>query len=268
MPSQELQFRQLCGLAIATSLCAASYGGQPLETESARVLPKGAMEFAAALEWQTSAEGSESAVPLVFDYGISEHLELSLEPVIYSKISPDGGGTASGLGDFEGTMKWAMLDESEHRPAVALGFELKLPTAKNRQIGTGKSDYRGFAALSRRHGQWDWHANLGYTVLGKPSDLQLNNIFDYAVAVEYRASPQMEWVAEIIGNTAAAKDAGDAAAPTMPDENSLNPEIAGSETVAMIGGRYSWRPGSAFTLGLTYDNNNAFSFRPGIVMRW
>jgi hypothetical protein len=246
----------------------AAHAGQPLETESARALPQGTKKFEAALEWQTASDGKEIAVPLIFDYGLTDRLELSLEPVIYSHIKPDMGSSASGVGDFEVTLKWVALTEEARRPAVALGAEIKLPTAKNRQIGTGKADYRGFVAVSRRFHQWEWHANAGYTVVGKPSGLQIDNLLDYALAMEFHASPKLDWVAEITGHTSASGDGTDGAPVLASTENPLAPELARKETIGMIGARYLWRPGAALTLGLTYDNNNALSIRPGVSIRW
>lgn len=245
--------------------------GQPLETESARMLPHGAMKFEGSVEWQTSSDGQEVALPLVFDYGISDRLELSLEPVAYTRIHPKIGTNSSGIGDFEATLKWLAMAESEHRPALAFGAEVKIPTAKNRQIGTGKTDFRGFVAVSRRIDQWDLHANAGYTVLGKPTGLAIDNIFDYALAAEFHVSDQLTWLAEITGHTSATGEAPDSG-PVVPvlstSENPLAPELASNETIGMVGARYLWRPGAALTLGLTYDNNNAFSIRPGVSIRW
>ena len=249
-------------------IASATYAGQPLETESARVLPARAREFAAAIELQTASEGKEFAVPLIFDYGLTDRLELSLEPVLYTNIMPDVGARASGMGDFEATLKWAALPEETHRPALAFGAELKIPTAKNRLIGTGQADYRGFVAISRRISAWEWHANAGYTVIGKPAGLPVSDVFDYAVAGEYHASPGLDWVAEITGHTSATGEAADGTIVAASVENPLAPELAGSEAIAMLGARYAWRKGAALTLGITYDNNNALSIRPGFSVRW
>lgn len=267
----KLEYERFFWSAVLVVLAGSASAGQPLETESARMLPRGAMKAEGSLEWQTSSEGQEMALPLVFDYGISDRLELSLEPVAYTRIHPKIGANSSGVGDFEATLKWLAMPESEHRPALAFGAEVKIPTANNRQIGTGKTDFRGFVALSRRIDQWDLHANAGYTVLGKPAGLAIDNIFDYALAAEFYASDKLTWLAEITGHTSATGEAPDGVVVVpVPStaENPLAPELAGNETIGMVGARYLWRPGAALTLGLTYDNNNAFSIRPGISVRW
>src|SRR5438445_12900215 len=84
------------GLALA---CAAGLAGAsiPLETETARTLAKHHSEADAAFEYQKSADGYESAVPLAFEYGILENLELLVEPVVFTAIRPDTGRKATGL---------------------------------------------------------------------------------------------------------------------------------------------------------------------------
>ncbi len=248
-----------------------SRASQPLETESARALPRGAMKFEASLEWQTSPEGTETAVPLVFDYGLSDRLELSLEPVVNARITPDAGKGASGVGDLEATLKWVVRPEREQRVGIALGFEVKVPTANDRLIGTGKTDWRTFVAASHRHERWDWHANAGYTVLGKPPGLKLDNVFDAGLAMEYHASDRLDWIGEVTGSSAAVGETPDSPAGAVVTSSTalaLNPEIGSEELVGMLGLRYFWRKDAAFTFGVTYDNEGAVSVRPGVSVRW
>ena len=260
----------LAGIVAIVGFPGAARAAQPLETESARVPPKGRAEFEGSVEFQTASEGTETAVPLVFNYGLTERLELSVEPVVFTSINPNLGRTSRGIGDVEATLKWVALSENQDRPALALGAEVKVPTAKNRLIGTGETDIRAFGALSRRVKRWDLHANLGYTFVGSPKGLQLNNIVDYAAAAEYHQSEKLTWVAEVIGNTSAVGDAADAALPAsnLGSESTLAPEAAGNELVGLIGARYNLRPNAALTFGLTYDNNGAWLIRPGVTIAW
>jgi len=69
------------------------------------------------------------------------------------------------------------------------GGELKLPTAHNRLIGTGKTDFTAWAIASKRFGRIDLHGNLEYTIVGKPAGTHLKNIIDYALAEEFHLSP-------------------------------------------------------------------------------
>src|SRR5882757_10635871 len=116
-------------LAMSLGAPLLAHASQPLETESATVLQKRRQSVEAAIEYQTSSQGTETAFPFVYDYGITDRLELSIEPVLFSTVRPKMGKSASGFGDTEVTLKWLLLPESDQRPAVALGAELKLPTA-------------------------------------------------------------------------------------------------------------------------------------------
>lgn len=75
-------FTFLLVLAFARQ-CAA---GQPLETETARVLPPGTFELELGGERQGSVDGSEFAVPLALEWGVARWLELLIEPVPYTRI--------------------------------------------------------------------------------------------------------------------------------------------------------------------------------------
>jgi hypothetical protein len=51
-----------------------------IETETARLPPQGGFSVSAAFEFQTAPEGEEYAVPLAFEYGILDGLEVMVEP--------------------------------------------------------------------------------------------------------------------------------------------------------------------------------------------
>src|ERR1700730_2368976 len=77
---------------------------QPLETETARPLKAGVVELQTTFEYQTSSAGNERALPLGFEYGITDRLSLLVEPVFYTSIRPKVGRRATGFGDLEVTL--------------------------------------------------------------------------------------------------------------------------------------------------------------------
>lgn len=109
---------------------------QVLETETARLPKQGKGEASVGYEFQTSEEGTESAIPLTFLIGLYDRLELSVEPGVYSVINPDVGKSATGIGDTEVTLTGLLLSEQTYLPAVAVAAEVKIPTARNSLIGT------------------------------------------------------------------------------------------------------------------------------------
>jgi len=253
--------RALVSLFIALPL----FASQPLETETARLLPAGAAKVEVVAELQKAHEGTERAFPLVFEYGLTDRTELTVEPVLGTSIRPRSGQHASGFGDLEITLTQLLRRENGALPAFAVAVETKIPTAHNRLIGTGKADYTGYLIASKKLDRIDLHANLGYTIIGSPAGTQLKNIIDYAFAEEFHLSPRIDFVGEIIGNTSSTGETVEGAPATNP---TVPPEAAGAEISALLGVRYRATPALVFALGVSYDNNHAWLIRPGITWRF
>jgi hypothetical protein len=250
-------------IALAIIVAATAFASQPLETETARLLPKGVLRLEGTAEFQTSSEGTERAFPLAVTYGITDRTELLIEPVLGTSIRPKHSAHASGPGDLEITLTQLLLPERGGMPAFAVAGEVKIPTANNRLIGTGKTDFAAYAIASRRFGRFDTHANLGYTVVGQPSGTSLSNIINYAIAGDYTVSPKLQLVSEFIGNTSSTGDTAEGSpTPTVPAE------AAAAEKIGLVGMRYTIRPGLIFALGVSYDNTHALLIRPGITYRF
>ena len=195
----------------APGMCVA----QILETETARQLGRGTWELSTNFEYQTSSEGSETALPLAAEYGVADRWEVLLEPVAYTAIRPNVGTRATGVGDMELTVTCLARRESGGTPAVALAGEVKFPTARNTLIGTGKTDLAGYLIASKRLGRFDTHANLGYTIVGRPSGAQLKNVFNFALASELSLGTRSELYGEILANTASSS-ASEPTGPVVP----------------------------------------------------
>ena len=63
---------------------------QALETEESKPLLPGQVELGTGLEYQTSTEGTETALPLAIEYGIAKRLTLLIEPVAFTTPSASG----------------------------------------------------------------------------------------------------------------------------------------------------------------------------------
>jgi len=245
----------------ARSVCVA----QTLETETARLVPAGWWKVGTAFELQTSSEGREGAAPFLAEYGLSDHLELVLEPVPYTAIRPKAGRHATGPGDFEVTLVYQLRPESRRVPALAMAAEVKIPTARNQLIGTEQTDYAAYFIASKRFGHFDAHANLAYTVPGSPPGTHLNNLLSYATALVYRPNPRWEIFGEVFGNTSTGPEgetaAGGGAATVVP-------EATGGELVETVGaGRYV-RQNLLLYLAVSHDNLGAVQYRPGLTFKF
>ena len=248
-------------LSLAAALAAAgSAAAQILETETARRLPRGAVEASLNFELQHSSEGREVAAPFAIEVGLARRLELLVEPVFYTAIRPHTGPRATGFGDVEVTATWLARAERGGWPALALAGELKLPTANDPLIGTGRTDFAGYLIASKLMGPVDVHANLGYTVVGQPAGTKLSNIVNGALGAVYRRSA-WELFGEVLGTTAAVPggEGGGGPSPT--------PEAPGAERVTTVGAGRRLLPGTLFFLAVSYDNNGAVLIHPGITLR-
>lgn len=257
-------------LALVVSMLPRPVVAQELETETARLLRARAIKGGAAFEYQTAAEGQEFAIPMFGEVGITDRLELLVEPVAYTSIRPDAGASASGIGDLEVTLIGLLLNETEIWPALALAGEVKVPTAQNDLIGTGEFDYTGYLILSKEFGQLDTHLNFGYTIVGQPPGLQADNIFSMAVAAKYHLNDRLNLFAEVLGNTSSSAGAEGSAPEGAAAEGTpgATTELAGGELVGTLGASYLVVPSVLLSLGVSYDNNNAVQLRSGFTWRF
>ena len=247
-------------LTIAIVATAVASPAQVLETETARLRKKGAVQLGVNYEYQTSSEGHESAVPFVFEYGFNDRLERVVEPVAATRIRPKKTPRASGLGDTEVTLQYLVAREGRW-PALALGGEVKFPTARNSLIGTGKTDVAAILIASKKLGPADLHLNLNYTFVGQPAGAKLSNTVGGAVAMMVPLSRRLRVYGEVLAITSAGGGEGDA----LPLSSA--PEAAGQELVGTLGLGYYVRPKWFLSLGVSYDNTHAVLFRPGITFR-
>jgi Putative MetA-pathway of phenol degradation len=247
----------IASVVLWQGLAAHRASAQALETETARVLPSGMLEGGAGIEVQGSSEGTESAAPLFVEVGIADRFEAVIEQVAFSAIRPTPGMSATGVGDLELTLVGLVLRENGSVPALAVAGEIKAPLAKNAQIGTGEFDYTGYLIASKRFGAADVHVNVGYSVLGAPPSVKVNNVFNYALAMTYAASSRLEPFAEIYGNTTSAA--------TPINGGMVNPEFAGGEFVGVAGVSYRPKKWVKASLGVSLDNNLAVLVHPGLT---
>lgn len=255
-------------LSALSFISLSAHAGQPLETETARLLPAGWLKVESTFEFQTSPDGKEYDLPFALEYGIADRLEVLIEPVFFTAIRPSSGKGATGLGDLEITLSYLLLAERDILPALAPAFEVKVPTATERLIGTKQTDYRFLLIASKRFGALDAHVNVGYTLVGSPEGTQLDDVFDYALAAEYALSPRVEVVAEVLGNTAAAPESSSGEGAGPASQNAVVPEAPGTEVTGLVGARYYLEPNFFLSLGVSYDNNNAFLVRPGVTFEF
>ncbi len=252
------------GTLLLAAPCTPLLAQQPLETETARPPKKGVVEIQTTFEYQTAKEGKEAAAPLAFEYGITDRWTILIEPVLFTGIRPKLGPHARGAGDLEVTLSYLLAKEEGRRPALAIAGELKAPTARNALIGTGKPDFAAYLFASKRFGKFDTHYNVGYTFVGKPAGLTVNNTLNFAFATEYFVNRKFTLLGEALVN-----GIGKAEAPVVPGVPvTTSPEAAAGELVGTLGFRYNINPHVSFALGVSRDNTGAILYRPGITYQF
>ena len=259
-----------------------------LETETARLLPPGHFELSMAGEYQGSRDGGEFALPLALEVGVLPRLELLIEPTPYVGIYPKGEKKIHGVGDIEVTTTFLAFEESDYLPAIAFAVEWKAPTARNLNIGTRKSDFAFYFITSKRFGPLDVHANVAYTIIGKPTGVNVKNTWALSLAGDYRLSPKWDVFAEVTYTTsargplpksgAASGDGSDgASAPvavvtgeggaTVGSTTSIA-EVGGTELIGTVGVRHHLTEHVDVFGSFSYDNADAKLFRTGFTVKF
>ena len=106
-----------------------------------------------------------------------------------------------GLGDLEVTYSWVALPETAHRPAIVLAQKIKIPTATNRDIGTGRFDAQSYVIIGKSWGPVHLNVNLGYLFVGRVPTAQLRDQFVYDASLDFPVSPRLTLFVEGYGNT-------------------------------------------------------------------
>jgi hypothetical protein len=241
---------------------------QVLETEESKPLLPRQFEIGTGLEFQTSAEGAETALPLAIEYGLAKRFTLLVEPVAFTSINPKEGTNAFGLGDLEVTLFYQIVSEKKNLPSISISGEIKIPTANNTLIGTGKTDYTPFLIISKTTGKFYTSVNLSYTILGKPKGVQVNNLFNYAIGTIFTISPRSILFAEFYGNTSSIGGSETPEGDITTNPNINTAELSGGENVGALGYGFYLKYDLLISLGVSYDNNNAILFRPGIEWKF
>ncbi len=230
---------------------------QPLETETARLPAQGTLLTALTYEFQTSPQGAEHAIPLALEYGLTNRLAILVEPVVFTSIRPSTARSVMGVGDLEATLQLLVREEHNAWPALAVAAEVKIPTARDTLIGTGRANFTPYVIVSKAFGATEAHANVSYSFVGKPRNVAVQNSLGLALAFGHHQGSRLDLLAEFLSSTASGLGA---------PESTTAPEIAGAEQVGMEGFRYTLRRSQWLSFGITYDTANAPLLRPGFTI--
>ena len=257
--------RTVIRFTVLCSLVCSKVSAQVLATEDAKPLKPGQIHLETTMGFERASDSKEYTWAAMVKYRLTRRLFMfSVEPTFISSIHPDSGVSATGIGDVDATLYLKMVEEKKVLPFMSLAFETKIPTAKNRLIGTGKVDFTPTFVANKTTGNFFTSINFGYTIIGKPDSVIANNFFSYGVASIFTPKKRSLLFAEIYGNTTAVdpeKNQGRIFPNSTIRENS---EFSGGETVFAIGYGYDFQNGWLLSLKVSYNNTKSILMEAGI----
>jgi len=196
-----------------------------LETETAELGEQGDGLISAALQFEREKDGGTAYFTVnQFEYGITDRSEILIEPFFYEWDHPKDGPSYSGVGDLEVTPSYMMVLDDPHSwiPAAVAAFKLKVPTATNRDIGTGEFDYQPYIILGKHIGPWICNANIGYDFVTSTKDENLKNQIILDLSVQRNVTENLGLYAEIFSNSSPVKGENGTFAAAIAGEYKFN----------------------------------------------
>ena len=113
---------------------------------------------------------SQHTAPLTVRFAPVERLLLDFNIDTFILEKDETGKREKGVGDTRIGVQFLALKDTGDHPALAFAFYAKLPTASSeKNLGTGRMDYRLVALLSKKFGKTDIDFNAAYLNVGRES---------------------------------------------------------------------------------------------------
>ena len=146
---------------------------------------------------------AEHAMQVTLRYAAAKHLLLHLDfDAVKSEIDEQMRERETGFGDTRLGLQVVALEEAEGRPALALAYYAKLPTAdESKGLGTGRFDHKFVGLLSKKVGETDVDFNVAYLVVGREGEPGWEHGGQGAVSVSRDFKNHLGFVAELSGQS-------------------------------------------------------------------
>ncbi len=197
-------FRLLAASCIALAFALPLRADTVLETETAELGAKGTGLVSNSVQFEKGRDGKTAFTLTQFEYGITDRCEILIEPFFHEWSRPKDGPSFHGMGDIEITPSYMIvLDKKESWvPAIVLAFKVKVPTARNPDIGSGRWDYYPYVIVGKKFGDWILNANFGVNFVGRAKDdATTRNQFIYDFSVERVITENWSLFAEVFANS-------------------------------------------------------------------
>jgi len=111
---------------------------------------------------------SQHSAPLTVRFAPLERLLLQFDVDTVISEKDETGMSETGVGDTRAGVQILALKDTEKHPALAFAYYAKLPTASHEKgLGTGRTDHRLVALLSKKFGKTDVNLNVAYLNVGR-----------------------------------------------------------------------------------------------------
>jgi len=239
-------------LALALAVAAAPVSARILKTRRVTGSKPLALTLGSGFEYETDGEESEYGFPFLVEYGLREWLKLSAEPS-FILIRKKAGGQIASPGDLETTVSIELPTERRYRPGLAFESVVKWPTARDRDVGTGRADYSFGAIVSKELVSFDVDLNAVYTVIGDPPGVSLQNTFELSIASEWHLNPRYDLEGEVV--------------TAMGAGGSFRGHSGSLGGFANIGGPEQGQSESELTLGLARHFGEYLKLEQGAILK-
>lgn len=251
IPTQPRCF--LTALGIGSALALSLRADTVLETETAELGKKGGWLISESVQFERERDGSRTTFTLMqFEYALTDRAEILIEPFFQEWDKPKGEKRFHGMGDLEITPSYMIVLDDPKRwiPAVVLALKVKVPTAKNRNIGSGRVDYYPYVILGKKVGHWLFNANFGLDVIARSkNDHDTRNQFIYDFSVERQLTDKWSVFAEVFANSK----------PAVGDVGTFAGAVATE---------YKFTEHFNAFVSVGYDTDRLFNVRPGFNIEY
>jgi hypothetical protein len=278
-------------LIFITTIClTVSAQQRPLLTDDVDIVPQGAIDIGAGVEFLQNAKfplsGLKGDLTRVGDIrirtGFASNVELQIEGTLQNFLAINGqlgpsafplsvtGNSANDFDDFTVSTKIKLLSEGHSRPAVGIKLGFQMPnTDQARGIGTNQINVftkflvgKKFGKRAGRNPLANIYGNIGLAIMTAPIErFTQNDVVLYGLAGIFRVTDHINIVGEVNGRA----NTRNGAAPLGTEsvgQFRIGSQIKASglrfDTAAVFGlTRFSPRTGIVF--GVTYQTPPVFS---------
>ena len=223
-----------------------------IETETAELGVKGDSLVSAALQVERDKDGGLAYFTVnQYEYAITDRSEILIEPFFYEWNKPKNGPGYSGVGDLEISPSYMMMIDNPQSwiPAAVAAFKLKVPTATNRNIGSGEFDYQPYIIFGKNIGPWICNANFGYDFVTSTKTEKLKDQYIFDLSVQRNVTENLGLFAEVFANTSPIKGENGTFAGAVAAEYKINKYL------------------NIYT-SLGYDTGKVITLRSGFNIEW